>query len=1386
MKLTNKYCEYFDIDERYFPCIDDEAIRAGAPWENTYPHDTFIALLNNVQKMLSGHTKRSIWIHGSYGTGKSQCAYALKKILEVPEAELRGYWSRYKDLQKSPNLDLLEKLIGQKSRKIVTAFRYASGSIDSTRELLRAVQETIRTALEEQNVDYLGEDTLKDSIIAWIEDPFHKEFLDSLLKTSKYSCRFSQSNADEILNALHKGGELKELVGNIFYLAEEEGITAMNINTDRLISWLKDVIAKNHIKIVLIWDEFSDYFKKNRDSLGEFQKLVTLCEGTPFYFIIVTHQTGSIITNVDQGWSVVKQRFDFSEITLPDNIAFDLISHAFSKKPAANENWNAISDDLYRSVPNSTKAVKTAAGLTDVKAVKDILPIHPYAAMILKNIAQAFEANQRSMFDFIKTAKDDDVKAFQWFISNTTPDDERPFLTVDLLWNFFYERGRNNLTPDIQLILDTFPRQQNLSSKEQSVLKAILTIQAIDQRLGSSIELFHVTEKNLAYAFEGIRDLEGHAAIGIAKKLVDEGILYKRPIGNNQEVFAMAALAGDQAKIDKYKENIRENATTTKLVAEGGLETTLPLSAALKLRFGWEGTEKIRTVTLSDFTKTMNEPRYKHSKDGFNAVMALAKDDNEVIPLRKAIASTLADEEYKGIIIIDALSTPLGIDAFEQYVDFSAMAAYYVSNDKALSADNANKARRILDSGWKNRIINGQIIIYSDREPNGERHSNMQGVLSSLASTVKEKYPFVFDFSKGVTDPMLSVSELAASSKCGIIQITKGRVSNIEKQILPNVWKTDSYWESQPTLPISKIKIRLEKRIREAFSDVGHISIREICDLLKDEFGFVPCNLSSFLTGFLLKEYSGEPYHYGDSQNKHEPMSPDKLAEMIGTYTKTLNLAKYKDTYIVEMTSHEQIFFDLTKKSFGLEQETCLSVGQMIQEIRAKIRDIGLPIWCLSEVDTYGHFEFIEKYMELIQKEGKDAHLKAIEIGRAAEQKSTLGDNLAFLISNENCQKGMNEFLKRFENGRILELADKIGAGSGLLDDIRKLFNVKYFCNWNKDLGENEIRKLLTNYGIVLESNILLKTRSNSLSKTLSDWRDKMKFVFISPEQIEMKYPSLTKLVDSLRKIVLGQELLPEQLKDFHNELVAHGSVFSDLLAKEKSIFGEVYSAYLDGFCDEEIREIRSKLPQGMFCLCASECNEEVKLQTELFRQRQTKTKLHSLWKDNTGTRDPREWSSTYEVPIFCLVPEKEFDKAKKAFDTINRINSTEKEVEEALEYLQNTQLFADLKDEEKREKAFVQIFIGEFSDVLHDTKKVQNELKRLSIDPYDWYENPLVKKVIRSHAEREYLRGGCKKALELIEKMSDDTLRKYLREIIQRNMAVGIEIMRHEGANDD
>lgn len=1381
MANNNKYREYFDIDEEYFPQVNDSAIAAASPdfWTRTYPHYTFIEMLNNMERVLARQEKRSLWIEGAYGTGKSQCAYALKKILEVPEEELRAYWDRYEPLKKKT--DLLEKLIGHKQKGIMTAYRYASGMIDSPRDLFLAVQETLKASLVAANL-YAGENTLKESVIAWIDEPSHKRFIDDLLKQPEWAALFSQSSADEVLNALRRDGEIKTLMDNIFRLADKEGITALNIDADRLIAWLKDIIDRNNVKVVFIWDEFSDYFKNNRESLSEFQKLAELVNLKPFYFIVVTHESGQLFTTADTTWTKVRDRFIPVQIALPDNIAFDLIGHAFEVKAAANPDWVNLADDLNDRVKNSRTKVMAVAKIDNPQVMKDIMPLHPMAALLLKNIASAFKSNQRSMFDFIKSSNTDDVKAFQWFIENTGPFDDHPLLTVDMLWNFFYEKGRDNLTSDIRLILDTFPQQQNLRKDEKAVLKAILIMQAIDQRLGGTIDLFKATEQNLSYVFEGIPDLEGAKSANLAKGLKEQGILVSNPIGGGRYVYAAAVLAGDQAKIDNHKKDIRENRKTADLVNEGGLSTVLSLSPALRLRFESEpGTGKIMPVTTADFTRQINTLRDRATGWDFHAVIAFAKDDAEAAIFRKTIRTAVANQQYENIVFIDALSTPLGSEAFEQYVDFSAMAMYYQGSNHTSSRESSDKAKRVLDQDWKNRIYNGQFVVYTYANQEGEKLGNGQGVASVLQTIVTTKFPYVFDFAMSLTESQLKITPaMKQSAKSGISQTTSGVVVGVEKHVLHPVWKIDRYWENPTTasLPISKIKVEVDKRIKVEFDSDGQISIDEIYGFLEDIYGFAPCNLSSFIAGFLLKEYGGEPFRYSDSSGGHEPMTPDKLAEMLGNYIGK----KPKPTYIVKMTAEEKAFYELTEKAWGIQSNSCSSASQAAIAVNAKMRGLGLPIWCLEEVDAIGIFEVVQKYIELVQKEGQEAHKKAVLIGKIASEKPSLTDNLQALLTSENCQKGMREYLRSFEGGKVMKLATEIGAENNVIADIRRLFEVKHSCLWDKQTGEDEIRKLLTQYSVVKESNIILNAAAHSLAEADKGWREHLKFIGISCEALRAKCPALATALDTLLKICKQEDILPEQLKVFHTELVQHGAEIRELLNNDRRAFAEVYEPYLEDLSDNDIAEMRSKLQTGLFELPKTDCNVKVKEAAEEFRKNQLKSQLFLLWKDKAGTKNPREWSSRYRTPILCCVSEAEYEKAKKAFETLNRNWSPDSEIRVALAFLESTTLFDILADEEKRNEAFKRDIVGEYSTLLPDLDKVRDKLDHLSVDTYDWRDNPSVKSKVKQLAEAEYNAGGSDKVLLKIDGMDDAQLKQYLKRLVKDSITVGIEILADRG----
>ena len=1378
---SKKYCEYFDVNESYFPCIDESAINAGAPWETTYPHETFIDLLNSAEKMLGGTTNRSIWIHGAYGTGKSQCAYALKKILEVPNDELRAYWDRYEPLKK--NKALLEKLIGHKEQGVLTAYRYASGSITSPQLLFLAVQESIRAALDAVPGSYKGENTLKESVIAWLTDSSHNAFVNSLLQKPEWVSEFSQSSADEIINSLRKRSDVSSLMESIFKMAEKEGITALSLTADSLCAWIKDIVAQNHTKVVLIWDEFSGFFRQNRNSLDEFQKIVALCQETHFYFVIVTHPITSIAgasISKDDPMSVVQQRYKQIEITLPPNIAFELIGHAFSVIPAAKDQWEVMTGDLNSKISASKIAVMKAAVVKSDSVMQHMLPIHPMAALVLKNIASAFQSNQRSMFDFIKTPKDLDVHAFQWFIQNTRPDSDRSLLTVDMLWDFFYEKGKDYLTSDIKLILDTYPQQTNLTEKEKVVLKTILIMQAVDQRLGGTIPVLKATDQNLSYAFEGDWDVYENECKSIAKALVKKGVLIQTPIADGKQVYSAAVLAGDGAKIDRLKDEVRKNGTITKLVEEGTqLASALSLTPPLRLRYAVNtDTGALPVVTVTNFVKMMDQLKVKDTSWHFFAVLALARTDEEAQTFRNMIKKTIGNAEYKTILVIDALSSPLGLELFEEYVSYSAMSMYYNGNNNQQSKDNARKAREVLDRTWRDRIHDGSFIVWSYANQDGEKATGANAVHTIMQTVVLNRYNHVPDFTKGLTESQLKNTQTKQVAKYGFgLSDVKGLIAGCEKTVLGKVWNRDTYWSDQELEkePISIIKRSVDKLIHEAFRENGRISIDEICELLETTYGFAPCNLTAFVLGFLLKEYKGDPFRSQDSEGLRESMTPDKLSEMIGNYYSK----KAKTTYIVSLTPEEKSFYELTEKAWRITPNTCTSPTQASSLIQAKMRDFVYPVWTLEEVDNTGVYDIVKKYIALIQSDGKAAHTIAIEIGKIGMQRSSCGDHLQALLTADNCLNGMSLFIQHFEGGKLSTLAKEIGASDHVLSDIKKLFSVKHAAQWIASTGEDEIRKLTVEYSFVKVTNALLNVSKDSKEGAFKSWRELLKFLGLSCESIQAKYPALNNLFTLLLKIVNYEDILPDNMKMLRDELTIHNTEMHDLLSSPLNSFIDLYAPYLTGFSHEECEIIKNSITEDMFVLSATKGNAVVKKAADDYRKGQVKDQLFRLWSERTGgTKSPKHWSEHYKTPILCCIDPEIYGEAKKAFAVLNSSQHSESEIKMALEFCEGADFFDVIADSDYRNKCFMEQIVGCYSKLLPDITAIRSALEDTDIAPYDWADDPRIKAKIKNMASVEYNAGGSDAAINTIESMPIDQLKTWLKQLAVSDMELGVKII--------
>jgi hypothetical protein len=364
--------------------------------------------------------------------------------------------------------------------------------------------------------------------------------------------------------------------------------------------------------------------------------------------VIVTHPITSIAgasVSKDDPMSVVQQRYNKVEITLPPNIAFELTGHAFSVIEAARPQWELMTGDLSAKVTSSKAAVMKAADVKSDEVMQHMLPIHPMAALVLKNIASAFQSNQRSMFDFIKTPKDLDVHAFQWFIQNTSPISDRPLLTIDMLWDFFYGKGQNGLNDDVRVILDSYGllKSDKLSTDEQRVLKTVLLFQAISMRVGD-VELLKPNEQNVDLAFSGTGWSKGKGR-SIAEKLVREGLLFKKPVGGGKSEYTVANSTGDAATIKKKKEEVIRDTKTQDLLIQADLLSAILLPQPIAGRFIMEAS------ATKNFASVLGKMQIKDVPDRFKVIVTFALNDDEFERFAKT-----AIERTKQTIALDGVN----------------------------------------------------------------------------------------------------------------------------------------------------------------------------------------------------------------------------------------------------------------------------------------------------------------------------------------------------------------------------------------------------------------------------------------------------------------------------------------------------------------------------------------------------------------------------------------------------------------------------------------------------------------------------------------------------------------------------------------------------------
>ena len=1396
------YKDYFNIDPKYYAAVTADLIEQGkVSWKGYYPHDSFVKLLQTTYRVLSGQEAHSIWVQGAYGTGKSHAALTIKSILDASEEEVIAYFDDF-----GLSRDLRDKYVSLKANSnILTIHRIGSAGINTDLDLILAVQQSIMTALKAKGIENHGDASMKDAFLKWISKKANRNYFADLITDEQYAWDFSGVSVEEIIERLQSGTtrQIEQTMSKVMKVLKDNGQYGIFSDINQMAGWIRSVIKENNLSAILfVWDEFSEYFLNHPVGLTGFQTLAEISENDPFYFMIVAHQSTALFADKDTAQKVINRFGGLKgpvEIKLPENMAFRLMAQAMKKTddPVLSQKWVKYAGSLNSELTSARYILSTAfkkqnklgqKTLLSDSEMQAIVPMHPYAALVLKHISALY--NARSMFEFIIDGDENDGIAFKSFINHYGPFSDPNLLTVDMLWNFFTSKGEIGLDDDVRGVLSNYSSLQGsqLLPDEQRVLKTLLLLQAVSLRVDEA--LLAPNDENLELSFMGT-DWNKGKSLAVAKGLIDKGILFKKPVAGGGTEYCVVSVnsGGDIAKI---REVVISETHTQGLIVAAELKNAVTFPAAVKARY-------ISTETgFGGFISALNTMKNEHRPQRFKVIITFAMDDDEARQIRQQIIKQV-NTPSNDIVFIETL-TPMGKDLFGQYIENMTFSRYNTKKDGTQAKHYEQQATAVLTT-WKNNITSGAFNIYTPTHKVVERKATLTDLQDALTEMNHKKYYYGLEqYTLNAT--MYNVYQLANGAGYGISESLSGAYDNKSNKkmsfenALQGAWKVPKYWEdpAKQSLVIVHVKNKVDELVKAGFdSPAGRVSILSIVEELeKEPFGLMPSSLSALVLGFVLKEYCSGDYFWSNGSN-NETMTMVKMKTSIANALnqKITPTSKYKEEYIVAMSPEVRRFLLCTSNVFHTPQLG--SVENARNNIRIRMKEFIFPIWCvkyiLNDMNLESSVELVERVIDDYTGIANTANTGNIseseladDIGSIVMKNAAVESDMERLFTNEQCRKGMLAYIAQYHGGVLKQLAEQIGDGGNYLDEVKSKFNaVDANWVWNTSTADEKISDVILEYQIIVESNKSIGNYT-TLKEVVTAWNNRTNQIRIPCEVVAKSTGDLGPFLWQLCYMKQSNGLSEQNKQIFLDLLMTQRKAFDVFYKNQLPYFEQDADAFLGELNAEERAELYASFPSGQFTKGKTEYYKFVQTEVNKYMQSRIQKQLRDKWFEKTHTKTPDAWCEKYETPLLCMFDDSQRTDARTMLRIVRSSNPSESDAKKALAWLDAADFYERLEDEAERDTCFMKRIVGSNAILLKDISKVRNALISSVHDRiYDWMDNSSVQNQLKKMTEKQYKLSGCDQALAVIEKMDADQLRKYLRERIQDDADFGLQILKGE-----
>lgn len=1386
------YNAYIELSPNYESVVDiDSENRNPNLWQEYIVHEDMKDALDKLCQSLSFEDmdkRRSFWIHGAYGTGKSYAAIVLKHLFEDSVESIRPF------LSKQLLIPYRDTFIAQREKgKYLVVWKSQTTDIKSGTQLMMAVELAIREKLKEEFGDsaYYG----KNSLIAAAQEAINKQSINwqEIFDNSPIGICDDYESLDDFRSHV-EAGNLKacNIVAKIF---RDNGWGFFTVITD-FKRWLKDVIEGNHLNntgIIFIWDEFTTYLRDNPND-DVLQPLSEYCKEEPFFMCLIVHKDSSWLSNVGEDtYNRIVHRYHSMEFHVSEGAAYELIGNSILVRPGMETQWNAIRDQLMQTISKNYSDFDNLDISNKKERIRQLCPLHPMTLSMLTIVAQNFGASQRTLFRFMKDRKESDQNVGFIYYINHFGYDNWKWLTADFLWDYFFIRESDvkNFSAEAKSAYQHFINKKEFISDEyrMHVFKAAMLLIAV-MSSGNISNLYSqaaqrkmaATKSTLYKCFAGI--LTKDDVNNYLNDLVEIGVLRLDDMINGDTRLQIPYSGGVGDVFEIRKQMFIQKNSRYELFKKGGV-----FARAIEMKM-WDKNDasfgRIYIAACCSDTISINnrlgEIQNELIKNPFKfGILVIAIDEASKFSSLQERVKEIAAADTSGRLAVCLLKSPLSDAHLDRW--YNAKTHSELASDEGKSGDvnrYSDEADAIV-AEWSESAGDDQIMAVCGTKV----YPNEYGAYS-LAAHLKKDIIFGSVFT--------AAPEKIVATNTAFKKIQQNTAEAGIKKESPNAQvgsivtglKAVGVWDADTIADLAsgsgsegaKAIAAIAQYISELFAQGVQIKLDDLwLTLQKPPYGYYNCMTSGYILGFILRFYKNSEFSWNRGDNNPWPFTEKNISILIND----MCAGKTVNHYLSPGSEIWQKFKPYVQRIFRLTD------GEAVNETEARkymskqcTEKAGVPFWALKYVpdEKFGGAseknsaeEIVDLFCDFLTETGDQEAIMGsitVKFTGKGQLRKTLTD---LYFDRDTMYAAFSAYISQ-KREELQHLRAEIGLSNLDMFDAIRLLMQGQVSTWTQDEVEEKLDELCLEYRAVSILNSAMNLRRKSIRLLCDDMRNAFDNMIVPGSVIETLGYDWISALKAMRAISLTQWAKIEigDRNTYINLMSQSADTVWGNVTSPKALLKKYLEDHNHHCSEEELNVIFASLNTVKYDVSIAEFDNSIAAQLNKISYNRNCNRINELWFQQSGFLTVKEWCNNWAVPVQWVVSDEEENyiallysiQSGRVVNDVALNNATQYFEHHVIGVLRNRQIIMDCFYAQIGEN-YREAFDAAAAMLVARLKTNQ----RLTSDVYTWaHKVGDIRKTIDEYLRNKY----CEDAKKKVRSMPEGVLRDKVVELLERN----------------